>query len=65
MLKKTYNANEMNINIELINEIKKKYVAGFTINTIAEMYNVTYYRVRQILLDNDIPLRTKGNRISK
>lgn len=65
MLVKSYNSNQLQMTIKLAEEIKKDYLNGFSIEMLAQTYGLTFHTVRQILLDNNVPIRQKNNKISK
>lgn len=46
-----------------INEIIKMYVMGYKIIDIARLYHITYYKTRKILLDNNIRIRNRNERL--
>ena len=65
MIKKIYNSDLLGEQILKINSIQKDYIAGFSIEQLVQMYGITYHTVRKILIDNDVPIRAKNNKISK
>ena len=64
-MNKTFNSAELKQNAKTVESIKRDYLSGFSIEQLANMYGMTYYTVRQILLDNEVPMRTKNNKVSK
>lgn len=46
-----------------INEIIKMYLMGYKIIDIARLYHITYYKTRKILLDNNIRIRNRNERL--
>lgn len=64
MINKSTNINVIKDNIILINEIIMEYTENLkSIEQIALQYSMTIYQVRKVLIDNNIVLRTKNNRI--
>ena len=47
----------------IINDIIKMYVIGYNIIEIARLYHITYYKVRKILLDNNVRVRNKNEKV--
>ena len=62
MEQQRYNLDSMADSKIIVEDIIKKYEAGLTIIQIARIYKITYYKTRQILLDNNIRIRPKFNR---
>lgn len=64
MINKTMNIDDINNNVVLINEIISEYTEELkSIEQIAKQYDLTIYIVRRILIDNNIVLRVKNNKI--
>ena len=60
---KELNEKSLEENKNTINEIVKCYCMGFTLVEIARMFHITYYKVRRILIDNDIRIRNRHEKI--
>ncbi len=60
---KELNERSLEENKNTINEIVKCYCMGFTLVEIARMFHITYYKVRRILIDNDIRIRNRHEKI--
>lgn len=64
MINKTLNIEDIEDNVVLINYIITEYtVNAKSIEQIAKQYDLTIYIVRRILIDNNIVLRVKNNKI--
>lgn len=60
-----FNKDDLTNKYETICTVVNMYVGqNYSIISIAKNLHLTYYQVRQILLDNGIKLRTKNNKIS-
>ncbi len=63
MLQNELTPEALEENKNLINDIVKAYVIGFRIIDIARTYHITYYKARKILLDNNVRIRNKHEKI--
>lgn len=50
-------------NKSVINEVIKMYCMGFKIIEIARHFHLTYYKTRRILIDNNIRIRNKNEKL--
>ncbi len=62
-MQKELNERALEENKNIINEIVKCYCMGFKIIEIARMFHITYYKTRKILIDNDIRIRNRNERL--
>lgn len=47
----------------IINDIIKMYLIGYGIVEIARLYHITYYKARKILLDNNVRIRNRNEKV--
>ena len=65
-MQNNFNKEDLTNKYETICTVVNMYVGqNFSIITIARELHLTYYQVRQILIDNGIKLRNKNNKISR
>lgn len=65
-MQNNFNYDDLNKKAETVNTVINMYEGqNFGIITIARELHLTYYQVRQILVDNGIKLRNKNNKLSK
>ena len=50
-------------NTTIIKDIVDKYISGYRIIDIARFYHITYYKCRKVLLDNNVRIRNKNEKI--
>lgn len=64
-MQNNFNIEDLECKKNTVNTVINMYVGqNYSIITIARTLHITYYQVRQILVDNGIKLRTKNNKIS-
>lgn len=50
-------------NKNVIDSVIHSYISGSTIKEVAEFHKITYYQVRRILVENNIRIRNKNERL--
>ena len=62
-MNKELTSESLDENKIIINDIIKMYVIGYNIIEIARLCHTTYYKVRKILLDNNVRIRNKNEKV--